>query len=348
MSFGFPAIDGHVHIRDRKCLSYLPDYREKFGLEAIGVACLSNYIPKNPTQNILTAILKLRDRHIYMNGGVLYPTLPLEPPFPAEYDFAAQAEELLALGSDGIKMLEGKPTTRKVTGLSVADGAYDGFFSLLERRGTHIVWHACDPETFWDADRAPAFAFEEGWFYGDGSYPSNDELYAEVYAVLDAHPGLNVSFAHFFFLSDFPERAEELLKKYKNVSLDITPGREMYQNFPLRRDFWHEFFIRYSDRIVLGTDMDASEFQGPPDKVLSYISRFLSTGDTFEAWDFTTTGLALPREAVENICRNNFLAMTGERREIDRDMLKAYIDKNLEFVPDEADRAFIADYRKKM
>ena len=34
---------------------------------------------------------------------------------------------------------------------------------------------------FWDKDKAPAFAFENGWFYGNGEYPTHEEEGVKTY-----------------------------------------------------------------------------------------------------------------------------------------------------------------------
>ena len=86
------------------------------------------------------------------------------------------------------------------------------------------------------------------------SFPSKKQLYDEIFRVLDAHPRLRVSFAHFFFLSNFPDEAERVMETYPNVRFDMTPGVEMYYNFDKNLDRWHDFFTKYSDRILFGTD----------------------------------------------------------------------------------------------
>ena len=56
--------------------------------------------------------------------------------------------------------------------------------------------------------------------------------------------GLNLCLAHFFFCSENPEKLEEMLEKYPNLCVDITPGGEMYIGFDKRREYFKDFFTK--------------------------------------------------------------------------------------------------------
>ena len=74
-------------------------------------------------------------------------------------DLERQAREYAAMGFDGIKMVELKPTVyRNLGGVRLGGPRYDGMFSFLEESGMPVLLHMGDPETFWHRDRAPAFA----------------------------------------------------------------------------------------------------------------------------------------------------------------------------------------------
>lgn len=310
----FPIIDSHVHISGSGCLDFMKKYCTEQQFQAVNIACLGHKKPNDPLQNILAALLKLQDDRFYAHGSLLYPAMPVDRSRADSLDFARQVQELDAIGFDGVKMLEGKPTTRKLIGLAQNDPAYDAYYAWMEQAGRHIVWHVADPETFWDKDLAPEFSFASGWFYGDGTFLTKQQLYDEVVDVLERFPGLNVTFAHFFFLSDFPDQAEALLRQFPQVTLDITPGREMYENFSLRTDRWRSFFHRYADRILFGTDMTSTEFQGAAGELVDTMRRFLATNDTFTYWDFTIRGLGLSPADCARIGQANFLERVGESR----------------------------------
>ena len=341
--FDVLAVDSHAHIDTWQDLDYMLAYRKRFGFEAVNIASISRY-PKDPTDNILSAILKLEDTHFYAHAGLVYPAFPVETPLEPAYDFAAQADLYNAIGFDGMKMLETKPTYQKNTQLPVDDASYTPYFDRLEQQGTHITWHSCDPEEFWDRDRVPAFALENGWFYGDGTYVTNDDLYGQVDTVLKRHPKLHATFAHFFFLSDFPDRAAAFLDAHENVTLDITPGREMYGNFTKHYDAYRAFFRKYTDRILFGSDMERTESQGAAPELLGAVYRFLTTEDRFSYWGLDIRGIGLSRDEAQQIMCENFRRECPAPRPVNRPALREYITRNLEFVRDMQTRAQIQAY----
>lgn len=164
-------------------------------------------------------------------------------------------ERLIAMGCDGIKMLEGKPQMRKMHPIPDFDApVWDAFWAWAEEKQVPILMHINDPENFWDAANAPAFAVQQGWLY-DESYVNNEAQYAQMLAVLARHPRLCISFAHFFFMSAQLDRLAAILDEYENVRVDLTPGIEMYENFSRDIDAARAFFARYQRRIIYGTDI---------------------------------------------------------------------------------------------
>ena len=159
-----------------------------------------------------------------------------------------QVQKLLELGCDGIKLMC-SPDLRRYMKSGFDSPKYSKMFGLLEECEIPMNIHIADPEDFWD----------EGKPYANGLFPSKKQIYEEIFRVLDAHPKLRVTFAHFFFLSNFPEEAERVMEKYPNVCFDITPGVEMYYNFDKKIDVWHDFFTKYSNRILFGTDCNANK-----------------------------------------------------------------------------------------
>ena len=343
--------DGHLHMYTDKCVDYFADYLNKYSFEAIDVACLCNLdasMEHDGAQNILAAIMKLLyPGKIYAHGGLVYPEFPIKSAPTAEYDFAGQAKELIDMGFDGIKMLENKPTTRKLIDTPTNSPIFDGFYSYLEENQIPIVSHTADPETFWDYDLAPAFSHTEGWFYGDGTFLTKEEIYAEVDRTLEKFPNLRFTLPHFYFLSDFPDKAREFLNAHPNITFDITPGREMYDNFTKHYEESRQLFSDFSDRILFGTDMTFTAFQGEPGDMIDTIVRFLSTDEEFEYWDFSIKGINLPKEKVEQICYSNHRKIYGKPKPINKKMLALYIERLIDYVKDEGTKKFIIGFANK-
>jgi len=243
---------------------------------------------------------------------------------------AAQVAALKAIGFDGLKLVEGKPMVRNMIPLAFDGPEYAGMWTALEAHDLPVVFHVGDPEEFWNAERCPDWARDQGWFYGDGIYPAKEDLYAEVDRVLARHPGLRIIFAHFYFLSADLARAGAFLDAHPSVFFDLTPGVEMYLNFARQVEAARDFFIAYQDRLIYGTDIGASAFlrdQAPQLDIQESLGRawvvrkFLETDEVYGApegvghWlgmDATGFhGIALPREVLERIYRTNVERVFG-------------------------------------
>jgi len=293
-------------------MEFLYNYLKNYNLKKINIVSLACKDQSEIAQNLLCALFKLlHPKSVYAYGSLMYPYYPLDEKIPYNYNLVEQVKTLMNMGFDGIKMLEGKPTLRKKIGIPLDSPIFDDYYSYLEEQEIPIVFHTADPETFWDRETAPEFSFEQGWFYGDGTFPGKETIYNEIDGILSKFPKLRVTFAHFYFLSNYIERAEAFLNKWKNVSLDITPGREMYDNFSRKPSEWKAFFTKYQDRIVFGTDMEDSMFQGGPSDIINTIRRFLETGDKFHNWGFEINGLALDKNVIDKIYYKNFESYAG-------------------------------------
>lgn len=241
----------------------------------------------------------------------------------AEVPYEKQTEKLIDLGVDGIKLIDMCPDIRKVIGKGVNDVKYDKMFSILEEQSIPVLMHCADPETFWDKPNGA---------YSDGTFLSKQELYNETFEMLEKHPKLKLVLAHFFFLSDFPDEAARVLDKYPNVSFDLTPGCEMYPNFSKRIDVWRDFFTKYSDRILFGTDTNSTKNFNKEINELVYWALTKNGEFIMPCYQgVKVKGLALSQEVVENICYNNYVRFTGNKTaEVNRTKLYESCEKMLE------------------
>jgi hypothetical protein len=74
---------------------------------------------------------------------------------------------------------------------------------------------------------------------------------------------LKVIFAHFFFLSNQLDRLAGYLDEFPFMHIDLTPGIEMYHHFAKRPQVTRDFFLKYQDRILFGTDIGAKALLAP-------------------------------------------------------------------------------------
>lgn len=348
MSYQQPVVDSHYHIYDwfgvdgREFWDSTLDYCNARGFRAININALPS-VKRDVSNNIIAALYKLRYPEIYAHGGLTYDVYPVPDNMTAGMDPLTQYRELMEIGFDGIKMLEAKPTEIKAIGRLVCDDLYEPFFAAIEEDGTHMVWHSGDPDSFWDPDQVKPWQRERGWFYGDGTYPTYEEIYRHAEAVLQRHPKLKVTFAHFFFLSGDPQRLErDFFAKYPNVNVDLTPGVEMYGSFGKDPAYYREFFTRYADRIEYGTDCSNHNTVDGNLKTCDPVYEFLTTDRDFNCWHYEFRGLNLDKPVQEKILAGNFLRRISEKpKPINKEALKAYVNKYRYLIRDAQVRSLI-------
>ncbi len=230
-----------------------------------------------------------------------------------------QLQHLIDIGCDGMKLLVGKPDRRKAVGAPLDGEMFRPMLELAEQTQFPILWHVGDPPEFWSEQTVPQWARERGWWY-DETIPPKSQIDAEIAGVFRRHPRLRLILPHFFFLSDRLDDAARLLETYPSYVLDLAPGVEMFHNFSAQRDATREFFIRFADRILFGTDFGMTCGWGKDRGMM--IRRFLETEDVFDVPDDPAMtpddrpplrGIALPRDVLRLIYAENFRRVVGDR-----------------------------------
>lgn len=349
MLYKHPVIDGHYHILEgwtnydgMSFVESTAEYLRASGLSSLNI-CAVPFLEEYNTDvsnNIMAALCKLQIPNVYIHGGLVYDGAPVPEKMIPEMSPEVQYRELTEIGFDGIKMLETKPSELRRLGRSMDEPLYENWFSEIEKNGTHMVWHVADPAYFWKRECVTQEIIDCGWYYGDGSYPTQESIFEQVENVLKRHPMLKVTFAHFFFCGDEPEKLEDLFAKYPNVNVDITPGWEMYESFAKDPAFWNGFFTRHADRIGFGTD-SADDFCGSP-KMSDVVYTFLTESGKHEMYDYYFTGIALDDDTVRKIVHDNFTRRVGEDpKPINRAALKRYIEKYRHLINNEEMRRHI-------
>ena len=89
----------------------------------------------------MIAFYKLAHKNAFAHGGLIYPEYPAPDEMPEGMDFVTQYKELMEIGFDGMKMLEGKPSLHKMVGKDLSCDLFDPFFAALEKEGTHLIFH---------------------------------------------------------------------------------------------------------------------------------------------------------------------------------------------------------------
>lgn len=349
-------IDSHVHLRHVNERAALERLRAAVGVERMNIVCIFNREVVNFNPSAFATKVEYPG-NFYVFGGLDHSSYWSEGKIKAP-SLVEQVDRLLEIGCDGIKMLENKPTHRRMVDIPVDGPYFEDYFEHMETLGVPIVWHVNDPEEFWFPELTPGWAKQRGWGY-DETWIAKEELYREVLNVLVRHPKLNIIFAHFYFLSADLPRAARLLDDFPDVKLDVCPGIEMFYNMSRDADATREFFLKYQDRIILGTDISSNHTDDEAQKRLGIITRWLSTSDEFrvpEGADFVLgppedgimRGIALPPDALQKIRRANFERLVGVPNLMDRElaaeesMRLAHEAAELNGIPVEQTQAWVA------
>ena len=314
----------HLHTDDLDVASAgdaLQRVRDATGIDAISIACVLHLLPGFDVRQIFMAFLlkALRPAQTYVFGALDYAA---EGACDGKADFAGQARRLFEMGVDGFKMLEGKPTSRRILKMPMDAPVYDPFYAFLAANSLPLLAHVADPAICWDTDKIPDYFRSAGYFYAGGALPSFEGLRTEALNVARRHPGLKLTLAHFFFASSDVDQAAQILEQHPNVAFALPPGFDMYDDFAAKPDEWRDFFLRYESRILLGTDnslagrLTEATLTLCRDKV-RFIRSFLETGGDVVAeicgFTYRTRGLHLPGRTVARIGAENFRQRLASR-----------------------------------
>jgi hypothetical protein len=311
--------DGHAHMGSVAEEPSMLAIREATGIEKMTLVSIQN--PEAGTGLPQSLYMKAKHPESFFVFAGLNHAQVLSGGRVRTPPLAGQVDALIEMGCDGIKMIEGKPTSRQRMDIPVTDSYFTDYWARVEELGTPIVWHVNDPEEFWDPVRIPGWAKERDWGYGPNDV-QKEQLYAEVDEVLARHPNLKIVLAHFYFLSADLARAARFFDAHPTVHFDLAPGIEMLYNLSRDPDTSGEFFVKYGDRIVFGTDLFSSLSVEQGRIRAGIVFRWLESEDTFRVpktadfllgppEDGIIRGMSLPTDVLTRIYHDNFVGLAG-------------------------------------
>ncbi len=247
-----------------------------------------------------------------------------------------QIRLLTEAGSDGVKLGDGE------SGFDVTrdDPMYDPLFTYCEENNVPVLYHVGGAVTI-PARRViqKSHEFVEGppWLrYTEGvddDKPAKDNVplkvmenkWDEVDRMLQKHPRLKVTFAHFLFLYEHFDRLSALFDKYPCMKVDLTPCFDIYYSLSKHPEKAREFICDYKDRFIFGTD---NEMEQDPIPHLIYQRAFLETDEPFFSikWGVDLHGIRLPEDVLKLIYKNNYLERVDMGRKVDPVKAAEYAD----------------------
>ena len=318
-----PAIDAHAHV--------IADEPESVGLlDALGMKLLNLCVPLDAEgrwredehcgPNRYRDLARSRPGTFAWGTGFDLPRFG-DPGYASrviaglDRDFASGAVAVKVWKNIGMELKD--PAGRFV---QVDHEVFRPIFDHMEKNGYPAVGHLGEPLACWLPldERSPHFGYyrdnPEWHMHGRAGFPSHGEIMEARDRVLDRHPGLKFVGAHLGSLEYDVAEIAARLDRYPNFAVD-TSARVLdlaMQDAGAVR----EFFMKYQDRILFGTDLGARSLAGmKPDRragTLDWLGRewraeveYYSTGGMVRVRDREVQGLALPGTVVKKVLESN-------------------------------------------
>jgi predicted TIM-barrel fold metal-dependent hydrolase/lysophospholipase L1-like esterase len=213
----------------------------------------------------------------------------------------------------------------------IDDLRFDPILDFLAKRGIPLIGHLGEHRNSWlpldkmtvKGNRDYAAAHPQEYMYLHPERPSYETYIRARDHMLEKHPDLQFVGAHLGSLEWSVDELARRLDKYPNMAVDMAERISHLQYQALTQ--WqkvHDFFIKYQDRLIYGTDMRSSAM----DIVNEHITgseglkqhahevwlrhwRFFTTDDSMRVPKVQGAfkGLRLPRRVVDKIYYGNAL-----------------------------------------
>ena len=226
-------------------------------------------------------------------------------------EMIAQLDDAVERGARGLKILKDwglgiKDKDRKL--VAIDDPRMDPVWEECGRLGIPVSIHTSDPEAFFHPVDASNERYEElmdhpDWSFAGPQYPGKEALLAARDRVFARHPRTTFVALH---MANWPENLDyvsAMLDRYPNVMVEFGARQAELGRQPRRA---REFFIRYQDRIMFGTD------NGMAEEMYRNHFRWLETDDEyFDYWGYPGQGrweiygMALPDPVLEKVYHGN-------------------------------------------
>lgn len=236
-------------------------------------------------------------------------------------------EESFKRGAIGIKVWKNIGMVEKDKDgkfIMIDDPKFDLIFNYMEEKGIPVCGHLGEPRNCWlpveemtvNNDKLYFKDHPEYHMYLHPEFPSYEEQVAARDRMLEKHPNMKFMGAHLGSMEWSVDLMADHLERFPNMTLDLAE-RICHIQDQAQTDWQkvHDFFIKYQDRIIYGTDRgDYEGAEQDPEKLKELVHqewisdwKFLTTDEPLSSWkvngDFK--GLKLPREVIERIYYKN-------------------------------------------
>lgn len=213
------------------------------------------------------------------------------------------------------------------TFVDVDDPALNPLWEKAGELGVPVAIHVGDPKAFFEPltptnERWDELHVHPSWSFHHERYPRRDKLLEARNRVMDRHPRTTFICVHFGNNPEDPDAVAKWLDRYPNMLIDISARVGEFGRHPSEK--MRDFFIRYQDRILFGTDIALSARGIMLGSVGEKPSKVADIRPFYQAhWSYletrkekmahpvpiqgkwTVDGIGLPAEVLEKIYRKN-------------------------------------------
>jgi predicted TIM-barrel fold metal-dependent hydrolase len=316
----FYVIDVHNHVNDALHIdNHMPPERviEIMNNTNVKTVVILTGMWGEKLQHVIDEMVKPYPGRIMVFAQIDWSKID-DPNFSQE--MVAQLDDAVARGARGLKQLKDLGLSiRDKSGKLVAvdDPRLDPVWEECGRLGIPVSIHGTDPEAFFHPVDNANERYEEliehpDWSFFGPQFPSKESILAARDRMFAKHPHTTFVALH---MANWPENLDyvsHLLDTLPNVMVEFGAREAELGRQPRRA---REFFIKYQDRIMFGTD------NGMDEVMYRNHFRWLETADEyFDYWGYPGQGrwkiygMELPDPVLEKIYHKNAERMFGQFR----------------------------------
>jgi predicted TIM-barrel fold metal-dependent hydrolase len=305
------VIDVHNHVNDAQGIEEpMPPHRviEVMDKTNVKTVVILTGMWGEKLQKVLDTMVKLYPGRFIVFTQIDWSKID-DPNFSQET--VAQLNDAVSRGARGLKVLKDlglgvKDKTGKL--ITVDDSRLDPVWEECGRLGIPVSIHVTDPEAFFHPIDNTNERYEEltehpDWSFYGPQFPSKVSILEARDRVIARHPRTTFVALH---LANWPENLEYVageLERYPNMMVEFGAREAELGRQPRRA---REFFLKYQDRIMFGTD------NGMDEEMYRNHFRWLETADEyFDYWGYPGQGrwkiygMELPDTVLEKIYHLN-------------------------------------------
>lgn len=203
-------------------------------------------------------------------------------------------KKAVSLGACGLKLHNHKIMKGEAPLGIWESNEWEEIFAYLNENKVPILWHLTQRVSY-----SPYHGGGYNPYFSEGAekgiYVTNHQMMEQFERIMEKFPNIPMIAAHQCYLG-LPEMAK-LLDKYPQLTFDTTVGFYMRwcdTIYEEDREVYYDFFMKYSDRLLFGTDTDLK-----PDTVNHY------QVEAFKCHLRFIHQLRLPDNELQNICWKN-------------------------------------------